>query len=63
MQTEINHNERCVGIWLNHDDPETPSGMMELIQDYHARKYHVAVYRSGEQDLASMTAALLKKNI
>lgn len=63
MLIDIDDPGRFVEIWLDHSDPAASPEMEALIARYHRQKYKVAVYRSGEQDLASCTAPLLRQNI
>ena len=64
---EINKHEAIgvVDIWLTHEDqrnPATPERVRELSQQYSAEKMTVAVFYSGQQDLAEETGALLRYN-
>lgn len=63
MLVNVDDTSRFVEIWLDHTDPETSPAMKDLIQRFHQQKYQVAVYRSGDQDLVSCTAPLLRQNI
>lgn len=63
MLIDIDDTGRFVEIWLDHSDPAASPEMEALIARYHRQKYKVAVYHSGEQDLASCTAPLLRQNI
>ena len=62
MLVDIDDPGRFVEIWLSHSDPATSPDIDALITHYHQQKYKVAVYRSGEQDLANCTAPLLRQN-
>lgn len=63
MLIDIDNPGRFVEIWLDHSDPTTSPEIEALIAKYHQKKYKVAVYRSGGQDLVSCTAPLLRQNI
>ena len=64
---EVNKNEAIgvVDVWLTHEDqrdPATPEKIRELSRQYSAEKMTVAVFYSGQQDLAEETGALLRYN-
>ena len=63
MLVNIDDASRFVEIWLDHTDPENSPDMAALIQKFHQKKYQVAVYHSGQQDLVSCTVPLLRQNI
>lgn len=60
---DIDDPGRFVEIWLTHSAPETTPEIEALIAHYHKQKYKVVIYRSGDDDLASCTAALLRQNL
>ena len=64
---EVNKNEAIgvVDVWLTHEDqrdPATPEKIREISRQYSAEKMIVAVFYSGQQDLAEETGALLRYN-
>ncbi len=63
MLVDIDDPGRFVEIWLAHSDPAASQEVEALIAKYHQQKYKVAIYRSGEGDLASCTAPLLRQNV
>ena len=66
-QLEINtHKEsKLVDIWLSHED-QSSQDIQKRLQNIYRRcaeeKYTVAVFYSGQQDLAEETSALLRYN-
>lgn len=63
MLIDIDDGGRFVEIWLDHSDPPISQTMEALIAKYHREKYTVAVYRSGDRDLASCVVPLLRQNL
>lgn len=53
---EVNH---FVEIWLAHNSPDIEK---ETIEDFRRRGYRVAVFRSGSEQLATVTKSLLQLN-
>ena len=65
MQIDVHEDKKLVCVWLTSD--ESASAAMDekrklLYEKYKQSKYTVAVYRSGDQDLAELTGALLRYN-
>lgn len=65
MEMNIHEQQRIVEIWLTRrekDNTELREDLKSLYQDYKNKKYTVAVYCSGEQDLYRQTSDLLCYN-
>lgn len=65
MEIEIRHQSKEVMAWLTRQDQQDPTvqaRLKRLCEDCKARKYTVAVLRSGEQDLLRQTSDLLRYN-
>lgn len=64
---EINEHKDLgvIDIWLtrkDQTDPDAQAKVRELSRQYKAKKMTVAVFYSGQQDLAEETGALLRYN-
>ena len=65
MQIDVHEDKKLVCIWLANDeaaDTAIDGKLKPLYEKYKQKKYTVAVYRSGGQDLAELTGALLRYN-
>lgn len=65
MEMNINQESRTVEIWLNtreSQDPVLKERLRLLYPVFAARKYLVAVFQSGRQDLAQAASDLLCYN-
>ena len=65
MEISINDERRTVEVWLSNEektDPAVRQRPKPLYAEYAEKKYTVAVFMSGSQDLYSMTSALLCYN-
>lgn len=65
LEMNVHNEQRIVEIWLTRkekNDSELREGLKSLYQDYKNKKYTVAVYCSGEQDLYRQTSDLLCYN-
>ena len=63
--TEVNDLKKIVTIWLTNgekNDMELRAGLKNLYAEYRARRYMVAVFSSGNEDLYANTLDLLKYN-
>ena len=65
MQIDVHEDKKLVCVWLTKDesaDAAAGGKLKPLYEKYKQRKYTVAVYRSGGQDLREMTGELLRYN-
>ena len=65
MELSINDERRTVELWLSSEDKNDPAmrqRLKPLYADYAEKKYTVAVFMSGSQDLYSLTSDLLRYN-
>lgn len=65
MQIDVHEDKKLVCVWLANDeaaDTAIDGKLKPLYEKYKQKKYTVAVYRSGGQDLAELTGALLRYN-
>ena len=65
MEFHVRDDEKIVEIWLSNEDQQDPmlkKSLKPLYQQYQEKKYFVAVFLSGTQDLTEETAALLCRN-
>ncbi len=65
MELEVYDTKKMVCIWLTHadqDDPAIQDQLKSLYLKYKQRKYCVAVFRSGHEDLEGLTRDLLQYN-
>ena len=66
LKIEIMEHQKQVCIWLTREesvDKDVQTEMMLLLEPYREKQFFFTIYRSGTQDLAEMTSALLKYNI
>lgn len=65
MELSINDERRTVEVWLSNEeknDPAVQQRLKPLYAEYAEKKYTVAVFMSGSQDLYSLTSDLLCYN-
>lgn len=62
MEIHVRDGSKLVEVWLTNSekrDAELRERLKPLYQEYKAKSYLVAVFMSGEQDLAELTSGLL----
>ena len=65
MEICINDERRSVEVWLSNEEKNDPAVLRRLkpfYTEYAGKKYTVAVFMSGSQDLYSLTSDLLCYN-
>lgn len=65
MRIQVNDEKRLAIIWLTNNDqadPEQQQKLQSLYREYSAKKYTVAMFQSGQEDLAALTSHLLCHN-
>ena len=65
MEISINDERRTVEVWLSNEEKNDPAVQQRLkpsYTKYAEKKYTVAVFMSGSQDLYSLTSGLLCYN-
>ena len=65
LRIDINDESKIVSIWLTKAEQADDTyrlPLKEICETYKAKKYMVAVFRSGSEDLYGNTLALLKYN-
>ncbi len=65
MEINVRDDRKIVEVWLTREeqgDQALKEKLRPLYQQYRAKKYTVAVFLSGTQDLAEETGALLRYN-
>lgn len=65
MEINVRDGRRLVEVWLAKEEKQDQAfreSLKPLYQDYKAKKYTVAVFLSGDRDLAEETGALLRRN-
>lgn len=65
MELSINDASRTVEVWLSNEEKSNPAvrqRLRPLYSEYAEKKYTVAVFMSGNQDLYSLTSGLLCYN-
>ncbi len=65
MELSINDARGTVEVWLSNEekaDPAVRRRLKPLYAEYAEKKYTVAVFMSGSQDLYSLTSGLLCYN-
>ncbi len=65
MELDTDHRAKVVMVWLTRtegQDTAIQTGLQSLYRKYKAQGYTVAVFRSGEQNLADVTSSLLCSN-
>lgn len=65
MRIQVNDEKKLAIIWLTNTDqadPEQQQKLQFLYREYSAKKYTVAMFQSGQEDLAALTSHLLCHN-
>lgn len=65
MKINIRDEQKVVDIWLSkaeQSDPSQSDTLRKICAEYGPRKYTVAVFKSGEDDLLDLTSDLLLCN-
>jgi len=65
MEININRPDRIAEVWLTNAEQQNPRTQLALrpfFEEYKAKKYTVAVFCSGSEDLKAKTAHLLLNN-
>ena len=65
MQFILDEKHKFAEIWMTNADQTNPSieaQAQHLCKEWHAKGYLPVIYRSGKEDLAEMTSALLVSN-
>ena len=65
MEINIRDDQKIIEIWLSkaeRDGPSLSNTLRKLCVEYGPRKYTVAVFKSGEEDLCDLTSGLLLSN-
>ncbi len=65
MEINVRDDRKIVEVWLTREEQQDQASMVQLkplCQQYRDKKYTVAVFLSGMQDLAEETGALLRLN-
>ena len=60
----VNDVSRIVSLWFSGDEPDgqLPENIETMCAAYRAKKYMIAAFRSGKEDLFDNTLAMLKHN-
>lgn len=65
MRIQVDEKKKLAVIWLTNadqTDQEQQKELQSLYQEYRAKKYTVALFQSGQEDLAPLTSHLLCHN-
>ncbi len=65
MEVDVHADQRLVCIWLTHADEKNQAvqrRLPPLYRQYQAKKYKVAVFHTGNDDLLDLTRSLLLDN-
>ncbi|MDD6041065.1 MAG: hypothetical protein PUD63_07750 [Clostridia bacterium] len=65
MEWNVHEDRKIVEIWMTRDeknDPAIQARLQKLYDEYQKKKYLVAVFQSGSQDLYQNTRDLLAYN-
>lgn len=65
MEINVREAAKIVEVWLSQAESQDPALLEQLkpmYQHYHERKYLVAVFHSGHDDLYDLTRSLLVHN-
>ena len=65
MKIEVSYQEKLTTVWLargEQEDPAVQRQLQKLYDESKAKKYMVAVFHSGSQDLLRQTSDLLCHN-
>lgn len=61
----VNDSSKIVSLWFAGDEPgaeHLPEEVRTMCDEYRARKYMIAAFHSGRDDLFENTLAMLKHN-
>ena len=65
MEINVRDSSKIVEIWLTKEEKQDVNlrdRLKDMYQEYKAKKYLVAVFESGEQNLEELTGSLLGYN-
>ena len=65
MEINVRDSSKIVEVWLTREEKQNINlreRLKPLYQEYKAKKFLVAVFESGEQDLEELTGSLLGYN-
>lgn len=65
MEIDVRDNSKIVEVWLTREEKQDANlrrRLKPLYQEYKEKKYLVAVFESGEQNLEELTGSLLGYN-
>lgn len=65
LEMNVRDDMKLVDIWLTNaekNDPQLRSSLQSIYDEYKEKKYTVAVFESGSEDLYENTLALLRYN-
>lgn len=65
MEINVRDNDKIVEVWLTREEKQDLNlreRLKPLYQEYKAKKFLVAVFESGEQNLEELTGSLLGYN-
>lgn len=65
MEINVRDNSKIVEVWLTREEKQDDNlreRLKPLYQEYKAKKFLVAVFESGEQNLEELTGGLLGYN-
>ena len=62
MEINVRDNERIIEIWLTNPEKTNKKSLKPIFDKYKEKKYKVAVFQSGDKNLADSTAGLLLHN-
>ena len=65
MEINVRDSSKIVEVWLTREekqDVRLRERLREMYQEYKAKKFLVAVFESGEQNLEELTGSLLSYN-
>ena len=65
VEMNVRDEQKTVDIWLSNaekNDPEIRRSLEDIYREYQQKKYLVAVFESGSQDLYQNTLDLLRYN-
>ena len=65
MEINVRDNSKIVEVWLTREEKQDANlreRLKPLYQEYAAKKFLVAVFESGEQNLEELTGSLLGYN-
>jgi sRNA-binding regulator protein Hfq len=65
LEVNVRDEKKILEIWLTNgekDDPAVKASLRDIYGTYKRKKYTVAVFRSGDQNLVDITSDLLCYN-